>query len=482
MSLTWRVIVSFALIALAGFAVLLSPVLDRVERQYLEATEEPMVDVAEILAALLSSEASEPLIVPEAWVDGMRAVEKRALEARIYNLVKETVLMDFYLTDTRGRVLYDSGGLAEVGEDYSGLQDVYRTLQGGYGARSTKLDAADITSTIMYVAAPVMKNDRIVGVVSVYKPQRSMLLFVMETKRWLIFLSAIGLVVVMLLGWLLSRWVTRPLGELTEYAAAVSQGERPPVPQLPGSHLRVLGETTEAMREALENRKYVESYVQSLTHEMKSPLAGIRAAAELLHENLPKDRRKQFLGNIEEESSRLQNLIDRLLALASLENRSQLGAPVEISLSGLARQIVSEHNSHALERRVGIQISGAENDIVCGETFLLETAISNLVQNAIGFSPVGGSVRIKVVCRRNEVVLSVTDEGCGIPEYALNRIFDRFYSLPRPNAERKSSGLGLCFAKEAAVLHGGSLVVANRENERGAQAVLRLPRGIASQT
>jgi two-component system sensor histidine kinase CreC len=83
--------------ALAGFAVLLNPILDRVERQYLEATEEPMVDVAEILAALLSNQPESELFAPETWVLGMEAAKSKPLNARIYNLMKDRVLMDFYL-------------------------------------------------------------------------------------------------------------------------------------------------------------------------------------------------------------------------------------------------------------------------------------------------------------------------------------------------------------------------------------------------
>jgi len=205
-------------------------------------------------------------------------------------------------------------------------------LAGGYGARSSRTDEADPASSVMYVAAPIMQGDEIIGVLSVYKPQRSMLLFVIETKRRLITLGLLAVGMVLVLGWLLSKWVTYPLRRLTDYAAAVSKGERPPAPQMPGRHLRILAETTEAMREALENRKYVESYVQSLTHEMKSPIAGIRGASELLHEDLPEAKRRQFLSNIQSESVRLQNLVDQLLALVSLESRTELGAPTLVAI------------------------------------------------------------------------------------------------------------------------------------------------------
>lgn len=476
MSLTARILLSLALMALAGFACLLNPILDRVERQYLEATEEPMVDVAEILAALLSNQSAEDLMAPDSWKLGMEAVKARPLHAQIYNLMKEKVMMDFYIADVAGRIVYDSGGHAEVGADYSLYFDVMRTLKGEYGARSSRMDEEDPTSSIMYVGAPIMDAEQIIGVLSVYKPQRSMLLFIIETKRRLIKLGLAAMALVLALGWLLSRWVTQPLRQLTNYAAAVSRGERPVAPVMPGYHLRILGETTEAMREALENRKYVESYVQSLTHEMKSPVAGIRGAAELLYEDLPDEKRVQFLGNIQSESLRLQSLIDQLLALSSLENRTELGEPRKIEMSPLVRRIVDQHASSGLEKQIHFAVVGAKDDWVRGEEFLLETALSNLIQNAIDFSPVSGQVCVRIQTESDRVIIVVTDEGTGIPDYALERIWDRFYSLPRPQSERKSSGLGLCFSREAIALHDGQLTICNRIDHAGVEATVILPR------
>ncbi len=479
MSLTLRILLSLALMALAGFACLLNPMLDRVERQYLEATEEPMVDVAEILAALVSNQTSAELMAPDALKVGMEAVKSRPLHAKIYSLLKDKVLMDFYITDAAGIVIYDSGAVAQVGDDFSGYRDVRRTLRGAYGARSSRLDEEDPTSSIMYVAAPIRHGDEIVGVLSVYKPQRSMLRFILETKRRLVYLGLLALAMVLLLGWLLSRWVTQPLRQLTAYAAAVSAGERVEAPKMPGYHLRILGETTEAMREALENKKYVESYVQSLTHEMKAPVAGIRGASELLYEDLPVEKRAQFVGNIQSEALRLQTLIDQLLALSSLENRKTLGQPTQIDLVALVRRVVDYYKSRTAERRVVFEISECAADAtVSGEEFLLETAISNLLQNAIDFSPPAGRIEIAIQPDAEQVMVEIRDAGEGIPEYALDRIFDRFYSLPRPGSERKSSGLGLCFVREAVALHGGRLSIVNRTDSTGVHVTLRLPRQV----
>ena len=112
-----------------------------------------------------------------------------------------------------------------------------------------------------------------------------------------------------------------------------------------------------------------------------------------------------------------------------------------------------------------------------GESFLLESALHNLLQNAIDFSPAGGAIRIRVApdAAAQTAAITVEDDGPGIPDYALPRLFERFYSLARPGSGRKSSGLGLCFVREAAALHRGSIHVKNRTDIPGTRAVLRLP-------
>jgi two-component system, OmpR family, sensor histidine kinase CreC len=112
--------------------------------------------------------------------------------------------------------------------------------------------------------------------------------------------------------------------------------------------------------------------------------------------------------------------------------------------------------------------------IVMGDEFLLENAVTNLLQNAIEFSPSTGKVAVSIAQEGKMVLVCILDEGPGIPDYALGKIFDRFYSLARPSSGKRSSGLGLCFAREVAHLHHGSVIVRNRNDTQGAEAVLSL--------
>jgi two-component system sensor histidine kinase CreC len=109
-----------------------------------------------------------------------------------------------------------------------------------------------------------------------------------------------------------------------------------------------------------------------------------------------------------------------------------------------------------------------------GDEFLLENAVTNLLQNAIEFSPLTGTVTVSVERDGKRVLVRVLDEGPGIPDYALTKIFDRFYSLARPSTGKRSSGLGLCFAREVAHLHHGTVTLRNRLDASGAEALLAL--------
>ena len=229
------------------------------------------------------------------------------------------------------------------------------------------------------------------------------------------------------------------------------------------------------MRDALAGRSYVEEYVQALTHEIKSPLSAIRGAAELLQEPMPEARREQFLKNIRDESQRIQNLVDRLLELSAIEKRRGLTEVQEVPLDELLAEVIASLAPVADARRVRILVRGAEDCVLRGEWFLLHRALANLLQNAIDFAPVGGEIDVWVTPLRRHYQIGVRDRGPGIPDYALDRVFEKFYSLPRPDSRKKGTGLGLSFVKEIAELHRGTAELRNHP-DGGAVAVLTLPR------
>jgi two-component system sensor histidine kinase CreC len=470
-----RIFLAFAPVLIAGFYLLLSWILRDIRPQPLKAMEESLVDTAHILAAMLEGRAA---------VDGvpdptdLRAVMDRAarrqFSATIYELSKSAVNLRVYVTDRRGIVVFDSDGGKAEGQDYSRWNDVYLTLHGRYGARATRTVPGDFYSTVIYVAAPVVVEDRIIGAVTVAKPTESVKLFISRTSEKVMLAGLIVGLAVGLVSLLLAHWLTRPIKRLTAYAVAVRNGLRTALPDLGRGEMAVMGKALEEMRDALEGKQYIEEYVQALTHEIKSPLTSIRGAAELLQEEMTPESRARFLGNIQRESQRLQELVDRLLMLAQLETRKGLATAADVDLAAIAGEAAADAGPQVEQKGLAVHLRVPPGLHVRGEPFLLRLAVGNLLQNAVDFSPAGGTITLTGGSGTDGVFLAVADAGPGVPDYALERVFERFYSLQRPDTRHKSSGLGLAIVREIAGLHGGAVRLENR-SEGGAVATLQFP-------
>jgi two-component system, OmpR family, sensor histidine kinase CreC len=472
MSLTFRILLGFLVIGGLSFAFLLDRVLLRIERQYLEAAEDPMVDAANLIAGFLAADWENG---GSAWEATVNSAMKRNPGARIYQKLKQRIEMDFYITDARGIIVFDSSGMLPEGADHSRKLEIYHTLRGNYGARSSRLREEDAASSIMFVAAPVHDSyGRLVGVVSIYKPQQSLHEFIGETRRVLRGFAIFAMLAMLAGGLLASRWITAPVRKLTDYVAAVAGGKKPKRPKLSSRSMDRLAAAFEEMRDSLDGRGAIESYVQTLTHEMKSPVSAIRGAAELLDEPMPEAQRKKFLANIRMETERLARLTEGLLLLSSVENQKELQQKRSVDLCELLEAVVQESSPLAAAQGVPIELDCRDRLRITGETGLLHLAVANLLKNALEFSPPGAGVGVVLRKEAGEAVIEVLDHGPGIPDFAKEKVFERFFSLPRPQTGRKSTGLGLCLAREAVALHAGKLELAPRPGG-GTLATILLP-------
>lgn len=478
MSIRARIIVSYLLIIGVGFFYLVKRIIDvkEIKPRYMESMEDALVDTAQLLASMVEGEVQSGHIDADRFREAFRRVETRSFVAQIYAKRKTTIDMGIYITDAQGIVVFDSDGGRAEGQDFSRWNDVYLTLRGGYGSRSTRSDPNDPTSSVIHVAAPIRRGQEIAGVLSISKTQQSMAMFMENTRHRIMWMGAIAAVVVVIVGSLLSGWLTRPIERLTRYAEAVRDGRRVTLPNLGRSEIAALGRTIEDMRDALEGRKYVENYVQTLTHEIKSPVSAIRGAAELLQEEMPPSERARFLHNIETETVRIQEIVDRLLLLSSTEAKKTLEVREPVRWPDLLRQTVSSVEAPAAARaiKLELEIDAAGDCTTEGDAFLLEKAVLNLLQNALAFAPDGGRIAIGLQRGEGRCRITVQDDGPGIPEYAEARVFDRFFSLPRPATGKKSSGLGLAFVREVAALHRGTATLENAPGG-GAIAILEIP-------
>ncbi len=455
-----KIFISIILVLGLGFWGYGYWLMKEIRSQYAQSMEDSLVDFSNVLASYLSAQSNNGKLYFKDFGEAFRNFRKLEFNAKIHGVLKDSSPIHAYVTNEKGIVVFDSRDSKNVGQDYSKWNDVYLTLRGEYGARSTRTDSKDPLSSVYFIAAPIVHNQKIIGVVSVIKPEQSLQKFISQGREKFF---SIGLLVVLAasaVAVLFSYWLTRPIRSLLKYAKEITGGEKARPPKTGSHEFDNLGQAFDEMRISLEGKKSVENFVQHLTHELKSPLTAIQGAAELLQDDMPADKRNLFISNIETETRRARRLLDELLSVAELESRSSLKDVERFSVSQMLREITESFSAliEKKELRLDISIKGS-NHFIKGERLLIHQTLSNLLINAIDFSPNNGTIEIGIDSDDRDLKISIRDHGPGIPEYARERIFEKFFSLERPATGKKSSGLGLSFVEEALSLHSGSIVL-----------------------
>jgi len=488
MRLGLRLLFAFFLITgLAGFFAL-QVFQSEVKPSAREVMEDALADTANLIAEQAAADlrAMPPggTLQDSGLARQLAAYRQRPVDLQIWGLHKRTLDLRVYVTDAGGRVVLDSGfgpqaapsvaGAASsaLGADYSRWRDVYLTLRGQYGARATRSVPDDEASSVMYVAAPVRDGERVIGVVSVGKPLATVQQFIDRARRrifvagfWLLGLSAA-------VGVLVTTWMVRAVRQLKAYATHVHAGERVPVPRLPGE-LGDLAVAVDEMRERLEDREHLEHTVRALTHELKSPLTAIQGAAELLADELPAPDRERFAQQVQEQSLRLRDIVDRMLELSRLEGQRAIAHPRPVVLLALIDEVATAHVPLAIQRGVGLVWEARADIELAGDPESLVLLFSNLWSNALDFAPEGSAITASLRRVGAEAVFTLRDTGPGVSDFALPQLGKRFFSLPRPRDGRRGSGLGLAIVRQAAALHGGAVTF--EPAAPGLRVTVRLP-------
>ena len=468
-----RIFIGILLAYAFGVGVLMYRLLGDIDPRYRESAEESLVETAYLIASTIEASSRDGALQPDGLKPVFQSLYARRFKADIFGFEKTRVELRVTVVDRGGRVVFDSRG-QNIGDDFSQKRDIARTLRGEYGARTTP-DVEDQPSTsVMYVAAPIRIANEIAGAVSVGKPVQSFGQFVDAARRKTMLVGATSVVAVLLLVIIVSMWLVRPFGVIVDYVNYVRAQRSFSLPRLGRRALGAIGAAYDEMRDALAGRNYVADYVQTLTHEVKSPLSAIRGAAELLQEPMPDADRARFVGNIVRETQRIQELVDRMMELTALESRRSLDSIAPVSLRPLIEELAASAQASGASRGIQVDVESGPEAAVEGDAFLLRRAIANLIDNALDFSPQGGTVTISLKPHRRIVDVVVRDHGPGIPDYAENKVFEKFYSLARPHSRKRSTGLGLSFVKEIAELHHGRAALTNAP-DGGALATLSFP-------
>lgn len=450
----------FAFVAITGLAAffVLRVFVGEIQPSVREVMEDLMVDSAHLLAEVAAPElAALPpggVLAEGPLAQAVRSYGTRSVDAKIWGLRKTRLDLRVLATDTTGRVVFDSGEPSAVGQDYSRWRDVLLTLRGEYGARTTR-SGPDEASAVMYVAAPVHHGADRVGVLVLAKPMSTIAPFVQRAEDKVLWSGAWLLGLSLAIGVAVTLWAVHSVRRLRRYAQQVgTPGAAPQPPPLAGE-LGELAAAMDQMRQRLDGRERLEQQVRALTHELKSPLAAIRGAAELLHDELAPADRERFAAQVESQSLRLQGIVERLLELSRLEGLARLPRPQALDLHALTDEVLAQHGAALRQRGLAVHWDAGQAAPLTGDRELLALALSNLIGNAIAHAPPGSALELAVQEADGGVCWSLRDHGPGVPAYALPRLGQERFVDAGTGAH--GSGLGLAIVAQVARLHGGAL-------------------------
>jgi two-component system sensor histidine kinase SenX3 len=222
-------------------------------------------------------------------------------------------------------------------------------------------------------------------------------------------------------------------------------------------------------------------FVANVSHELKTPATSLRLLAESLEETIDEDpvQARLFAAQLKKETERFSQLINDLLDLARLESQEQVENPVPVDVRNVLMSVLARMRRVARKKNITLQwkrFGKATQYTVHGDETQLTSMFTNLVDNAVKYTPPGGRVEVTGGFEGSEIVIRVSDTGIGVPEGKLPRIFERFYRVDKARSkETGGTGLGLSIVKHVAENHGGRVTVESTLGE-GSTFTVYLPR------
>lgn len=295
----------------------------------------------------------------------------------------------------------------------------------------------------------------------------------------IVMLMAVVFAIITFLAW----WFTNPLNRSIEVIKKMAEGhfdQRIEVNDFLHTELAELAESSNNMAEKLDQVEMSrQEFVSNVSHELKTPLSSIKVLSDsiLIQEpdSVPKEMYVEFLRDINSEVDRMTDIINDLLTLVRMNRQEVELKPVEINLTDMVGDIVKRLEPIAKAKNISIIYNRVKDVSAEIEETKLSLAVSNLIENGIKYNSEEGKVEVTVDADHQNAFITVSDNGIGIAEEEIGKIFDRFYRVDK-NRDRETggTGLGLSIVRSAVLMHNGSIKVSSKENE-GTTFVIIIP-------
>ena len=340
---------------------------------------------------------------------------------------------------------------------------------------------------LLSIAVPVQRYKRVLGALMLSRDSRAIDEALLQVRIDILKVFAVALAVTVLLSVYLAGTIARPIRRLATAAERIgrSHGRQHVIPDLRGRDDEI-GDLARALREMTEalwlRMDATERFAADVAHEIKNPLTSLQSAVETAARLKDPDQQRKLMSIIQEDVRRLDRLITDISDASRLDAELSRAETAPVDVGAMLRTLVDLHESagDGSGRRLELQNADDQEFVVTGIEGRLAQVFRNLIANAESFGPPEGTVRISLSRNGRQVVVTVEDEGPGLPPGKEEAIFDRFYSeRPEGEAFGTHSGLGLSISKQIVDAHGGSIASENRRTATGgiagARFVVRLP-------
>lgn len=389
-------------------------------------------------------------------------------------VVEETGLSRILVTDDAGRVLYDTRETGSAVGEYSFYTEIVQALLGNDAFASNYRNGAFRSRA----SSPVLYQNQIIGAVYAYEYDRSQGALLEGLQANLLRLSAIIGGVVLCLSVVLSRALTRKMALLLTAIRQVREGAYSHRAQIGGhDEIAQIGQEFNSLTDRLQTTENARRrFVSDASHELKTPLAAIRLLTDsiLQTDNIDRATAREFVADIGAEAERLSRITEDLLRLTRLDS-GVLEPPTVVDVLPVLEQVMRMMSLVAQEKEIDLTYRAAEGCTVLATKDEIHQIIYNLTDNAVKYSPPHSAVQVTLARDGEQVVLTVKDNGAGIPEEDLPRIFERFYRVDKARSRAAGgTGLGLSIVSDTVKRRGGTVEAGNRPGG-GAVFTVRWP-------
>ncbi len=337
---------------------------------------------------------------------------------------------------------------------------------------------------VITVAVPIQRQHTVVGSLLLSTQPGDIDSIVAAERLSILRIALVAALSTSVLSFLLAGTIAGPMRKLSDAAeqAGTSMNARAEIPDFTerGDEIGHLSGALRSMTNALYDRiEAIERFAADVAHELKNPLTSLRSAVETLPRATREEQRDKLTAVIQHDVRRLDRLISDISNASRLDAELAREQQNSVDLDQMLAALTSMHADMAEKRKINVvygKKTGRTPPLVTGHDSRIAQVASNLIDNAVSFSPEGGTVHVGLRAEGDQLVMTVSDEGPGIVG-DISRIFQRFYT-DRPETESfgDHSGLGLSISQQIVQAHKGTLTAENRQDRSGAMFTVRLPR------